>query len=439
MRLLKKYIIISWSDFWIFDKIYFSGYDYIMRKLRKKISIVACFSLLIWGGFFGFVGAQKFTFTAFPLLQDDFRLDSLFRQLPFVVVKNASVLENPRYHAAAAEENIYQIDADTINTFVLNSPNFESFYQKVRIDIMKFLLQQWYMNFDTTPYQEWNYAIVVQSWDFKVIKDIVQNDGLDHLLNISLSGFKAGFDEISRFGEYLDFKTLGITSGDYQNLWTLFMFKNQQDLRDLWYELISWKSRKNIDREYRRYNIMAAFHNIGNVKLILPGETFNLAHEIHYRPYEWWIEYMSGYATFGAGARMVYGGWLCGVATALFQWTLTNLWLALLEYSAHSTYYRNLFNAEINGIRVSIPGLDATIYSPIYNVQIKNIRNYPIITVFNFGWWSSDEEQMFTLSKPQDRGSFEYIGSYKKWKLSCFTWKVNGKNMTNCYDYVKNF
>ena len=53
---------------------------------------------------------------------------------------------------------------------------------------------------------------------------------------------------------------------------------------------------------------MAAFYNIGNVRLILPDETFDLAYEIHYRPNQGDIMYMSGYATFGAGARMVYGG-----------------------------------------------------------------------------------------------------------------------------------
>ena len=53
---------------------------------------------------------------------------------------------------------------------------------------------------------------------------------------------------------------------------------------------------------------MAAFYNIGNVRLILPDEIFDLAYEIHYRPNQGDIMYMSGYATFGAGARMVYGG-----------------------------------------------------------------------------------------------------------------------------------
>lgn len=53
---------------------------------------------------------------------------------------------------------------------------------------------------------------------------------------------------------------------------------------------------------------MTAFKNIGNVRLIMPGETFNLAREIHYTPYNGNADYVSGYATFGAGARMVYGG-----------------------------------------------------------------------------------------------------------------------------------
>ena len=45
-------------------------------------------------------------------------------------------------HSSADEENIYQIDDATINALVLDSSDFESFYQKVRIDIMKFLMQQ---------------------------------------------------------------------------------------------------------------------------------------------------------------------------------------------------------------------------------------------------------------------------------------------------------
>jgi len=53
----------------------------------------------------------------------------------------------------------------------------------------------------------------------------------------------------------------------------------------------------------------------------MPGETFSLARELHYNPnFEDGNEaYVAGFATFGAGARMIYGGGLCGVATAFYQ------------------------------------------------------------------------------------------------------------------------
>lgn len=413
--------------------------------MKKSLSIITFLLLLLWGWFFGFSWAQNYTplvdTPPVPRLQDMYRVNTMMKELPLIVARNTPILAfvdttlSPPYQHPAAADDIYQLYTNEINDLLSQSQNFETLYQKVRIDVVKFLMERWYVNFNTQPYQEGNYAMVVQSWDFKVIKDITEHDALDALLEDALSGFKHNFGDIKTYGSYLDFKSIEIGPEKYWQLWQLFLFKNKQDLLDLWYELISWKSRKNIDREYRRHNIMAAFHNIGNVRLILSGETFNLASEIHYRPNQGDIRYVSGYATFGAGARMVYGGWLCGVATAFYQGTLTNLGLQLLQYSPHSTYYLNLFNAEINGIRVSTPGLDATIYSPRYNVKIKNIRDYPIIAVFNFGWGESDEEEMFTLSKPQDRWSFEFV-----WKSGkCFTWKINGKNQTNCYNYIKNF
>ncbi len=422
-----------------FDKNAIGGYTYIMKKFWKSFFLGICFSLCLWGGFFGNAQAQEnnrpFSVTALPFLNEVYALPTMIEQLPYVMVNNASLLVLHGKHAAADQEYLYQIDSATVGDFFFESKNFEEFYQKIRIDIMKFLLARWYMDFNIQPYQEGNYAIKIQSWDFMVMKNIIEYDGLDRALHDALSWFTTNFDDIKTYERIMNFKPIGISSDAYENLWTLFLFKNEQDLRDLWYELISRKSRANVDRDYRRHNIMAAFHNIGNVRLILPGEIFNLAREIRYRPDQGDIMYMSGYATFGAGARMIYGGWLCGVATALYQGSLTNLGFQILEYSAHSTYYRNLFNAEINGTRISTPGLDATIYAPIYNLQLKNIREYPIITVFNFGWWESDEEQVFTLSKLQDRGSFEFV-----WRRGmCFTWNINGKSQTNCYDYIKNY
>ena len=148
---------------------------------------------------------------------------------------------------------------------------------------------------------------------------------------------------------------------------------------------------------------------------------------------------MDGWATVGNGVKMVYGGWLCGVGTAFYQGTLTNLWLSLIQYKAHSIYYRNLYEAEVNGEYIKDPWLDATLYSPNFDLKVKNIRDYPIIVAFDFDGQKWSIEQVFTLAKAQDRWSFEYIGTYRKWWLYCFTREINGENRTNCYRHIKNF
>ncbi len=410
-----------------------------MRKLFWGIVVI---SLLFGGMSRAATGEQKpvspFSVFDLPVMQDIYRFDDLLHDMPYVYAQIDFLLAKQRIyeHASAPTGVVFARDTDTLVSLLKSSDSFDQFVDKVRIDFVKYLLAHQYSQFITQPYiWDANEAIVLQSWDYTLMKPIFAEDGLDVLLSNKLSWFADHFTNIKRYLPSLAFISVTIDSQEYANLWAIYLFKTEQDLRDLWYKLISWKTRANVDKEYRRYNIMTAFKNIGNVRLIMPGETFNLAREIHYTPYNGNADYVSGYATFGAGARMVYGGWLCGVATALYQGSLTNLGFQLLEYSAHSTYYRNLFNAEINGTRVSTPGLDATIYAPNYNLQFKNIRDYPIVTVFNFGGGESDPEQVFTLSKPQDKGSFEFVWS----RGMCFTWNINGQLRTNCYEYIKNF
>ncbi len=407
--------------------------------MKKIVSIIVSLSLIFGGISLASEEPQEhsypFSVLELPVLQDIYQLDLMIKRLPYIVANNASLFALPYYHWSAAQEFAYEINNETIAAFLSGSQWFEDFYKKVRITIMRSLIDQGYMNFNNEPYQEGNLAINIQTWDFHVIRDISENDTLDVILHGILSGFATDFENIKTYGDYMDFKSIGITLEEYSQLWTLFLFKNEQDLRDLWYELISWKIRENVDKEYRRYNIMTAFKNIGNVRLIMPNETFNLTDEIRYTPYNGNSMYVSGYATIWAGVRWVYGGGLCGVSTAIYQGMLTNRGFQLLQYIPHSTYYRDLFNAEINGIRVSTPGLDATIYAPRYNLQYKNIRDYPIILVLNFRWGESDPEQVFTLSKAQDKWTFEFV-----WRRGmCYTWKINEENRTSCYNYIKDF
>lgn len=442
-----------------------------MKNIRPIILSISV--ILLWVWFFGIAWAQNYNYNynfifssaqnygfqvstwiqkdtsyefvsqSLKVIKDIYLVEDVIETLPFVVARNASILSNniSNVHSSADVESMYEIDPIKINDFLQGSESFESFYQKIRIDIVKFLFEKQYSRFNNQPYGELNWAILEQSWDFKIVKDIEEEDGLDVLLHNKLQIFKDDFDSLKNFEDYLNFKEIAITTGEYNQFWTLFMFKNEQDLRDLWYELISWKSRINTDRDYRIYNIKTAFNNIGNVRLIMPSETFVLGRELHYNPnFEDGNEvFVDWYATLWDSAQMVYGGWLCGVATAFYQGTLTNLWLDLLQYRAHSIYYRNLYEAEINGSYIKDPWLDATMFAPHFDVKVKNIRNYPIIVAFNFDGLSWSVEQVFTLSKPQDRGSFEYIWKHWKGSLQCFTWKINWEKRTNCYKHVKNF
>jgi len=163
------------------------------------------------------------------------------------------------------------------------STGFDQFYQKVRITLLLSLIGSGYGDFNTQPYDEsGNFVMVVQSGDFKLLKNISQDDHLDLLIHGALSSYHEDFASLKKFSDHLTFKTIGITADNIPSLGTLFLFKNEQDLRDLGYQLVSRKTRINMDHDYRRHNIMAAFNNIGNVRLIMPGQIFDLAHELHY-------------------------------------------------------------------------------------------------------------------------------------------------------------
>ena len=412
----------------------------------KKIAAIGLllWLLVCWGLVLLFVENQKDISTwDTPLTHtgnNTYRPTDLMTDLSFFVARNKSILDtNDDEHVP--QDIVYAMDRAKIIKILNNSQVFEDLYHAVRIDVLKFLIQEKYENFNNEPYMKWALSIIQQSWDFQILQDITIDDALDILLQKKLQGFTDDFGATKLFKNFISFKAISISTGEYEQLWKLFLFKDEQDLRDLWYELISWRSRINADPDYRRHNITTAFYNIGNVRLIMPGEVFSIGQELRYSPRRnpGSKEFVDGYAILGAGAGLVYGGWLCGVATSFYQGALTNLWLDVLESKPHSIYYRNLYEAEINGQYISDPGLDATMYLPMFDVKMRNIRDYPIIAVFNFDGWSGHMEQMFTLAKNQDKGSFTYVDTYKKSGLTCFRWKINGKDISHCYKAVYAF
>jgi hypothetical protein len=56
---------------------------------------------------------------------------------------------------------------------------------------------------------------------------------LDVFLEDKLTGFQDNFFDVQQYGKYLGFKPITISTGEYAQLQNIFLFKNEQDLRDL--------------------------------------------------------------------------------------------------------------------------------------------------------------------------------------------------------------
>ena len=416
-----------------------------MRKLSQKISMVVF--VWVWvclcSLFFWSVEARNLGY-AFTIQNDAnfdtvYRVDDIFDHFAFLAEKNSL---QKSHGAAENSPAFYEIDKANISKLLDETNSYEAFIAKIRITLVQSLMQEGYSNLIDKPYgKEGNNAIIVSWSDFIVNKNIEKKDNLDTLIEKTFLFFSWDFTEIKKYKELITFQTLQISTEDIKNIWAIYLFKTEQDLRDLWYQLISRRTRVNTDKDYRRHNIKTAFANIWNVRMILPQETFSLQKEFHYRPgnTEGKAAFVSGYAIFWNSERLVYGGWLCGVATAFYQWTLSNKWLQIIERKGHSIWYRNLYEASINGNYETTPWIDATVYSLDFDVKAKNISKSPILMVFNFDGEAGHEEQLFTLWQEENQWSFAFVGKQKKSWWTCYTRNINGKNTTSCYRKLQNF
>lgn len=110
---------------------------------------------------------------------------------------------------------------------------------------------------------------------------IVVQDDLDILL---LKKIEELYDHRSRFGKFSEpsFDELVLTSGDIQQLKTVYLFKNEQDLKDLGYVVSSYRTRINNDADRRKDNIYISYRNIGNTRVINAHQQLSFMDEIHY-------------------------------------------------------------------------------------------------------------------------------------------------------------
>lgn len=211
------------------------------------------------------------------------------------------------------------------------------------------------------------------------------------------------------------------------------LFRNKQDLEYLGYEVVSHRLREEEDPAYRQHNIWQSFNQLWFVRVIAPEEELAFLRDIAFDNKTTRSMYKNWYGILGDSIVPMYGGWICGSSTALFQWIMTNTALSV-EWRAHSKRYADLYTASINGEVVATPWLDKTVYVPYVDLKIKNIADYPIILVMNK---LGEREEVFTLARNEHKGSYQYVGSHiNKSRQACYTRKINGEEEVSCYNNV---
>lgn len=277
---------------------------------------------------------------------------------------------------------------------------------------------------------------------YTIIRNISNADALDLYLRKELTQYASG---------WILNKTLIITKPiiiphSVRSQWSdLYLFKNQWDLESLGYEIVSSRTRTNNDKDYRRFNIMTAFAKMGNVFVLNPGQEIRYLRDIEFDNgprlnYQFWLSII------GDEEISDYGWGICGSSTAVYQGILTNTALDITKSRAHSRRYSDLYPAVINGELITTPWLDSALYGPSLDLYFTNIREYPVIIIANYDGSDGGEEQVFSLARRDDRGSFEFVSSFPTSytepdgavvRGGCYTWSVNGEERRSCYKKVQ--
>lgn len=271
--------------------------------------------------------------------------------------------------------------------------------------------------------------------EYYITTGIVVQDDLDELL---LEKIDEAYANRSRFGKFSEpsFDELILTSGDIQQLKTVYLFKNEQDLNDLGYVVSSYRTRINNDADRRKDNIYISYRNIGNTRVINQNQQLSFMDEIHYDPSakNRKKDTVSGLAIMG-GVSSVKGGGICGASRWINVAIITNKAFDIITRYNHTKTRKYLYQNSINGKEYRIPGLDVAVYR-MWGGQkdfvFKNIREYPVVLVMNYDGTKGWQEELFVLSKEQDRGELTYVWN----KGNCYSWEANGETFKSCYNLV---
>ena len=253
-----------------------------------------------------------------------------------------------------------------------------------------------------------------------------------------------------QFADLSSLTDISIPPSTYNNrAGQIQLFKTTEDLKALWYTLVSHRTRTNNDAAYRRTNIATAFEQIGHVRVLNPGDEMSYMEDTNFDP---WAEelYEYGFAIFNDVEIEDYGGGLCGGSTAIYQGIVTNKALSRPALRNHSKRYHHLYDATIDGQLITTPGIDSTIYSNSLDLRLRNISNHPVIVVLNYEWWSGEVEEIFTVWYPGDKWYVSYVWSRpyaatlntkwwgtKKVNGACHTRDINWVERESCYKEIK--
>lgn len=332
------------------------------------------------------------------------------------------------------EDNFVVVDRNTRS----HETSKDKAHSKIRSSVIKQIYNKWVARFIKSPYpkRSSNYGVTIRNNEI-VATAIDDYDDLDLIIDNALIRIRSGNQDLI------------FTKKDIQALNAIYLWKNEDELRSLGYEVVSSRYRNNTDPSYRRHNIVTAFNFLGNIIVLNPGDNFNYLDSVHYDPKQE-KNYKNGLAIVQDEEIPVYGWGICWGSTATYQWLITNKWLTL-KWRNHSKRFTNLYTATINGKKINTPGIDATVFDWSTDLSISNTSDHPIIIALNYNgnyWWI---EEVFSLGNAEDLWNLDFVWQKIKYqkiskkdprtkkkysetvKTGCYTWNINGKNKTSCY------
>lgn len=312
----------------------------------------------------------------------------------------------------------------------------------LRIQAIQQLIDKEFTHFVTMPFGPWNDSMHLSGLQtypnfpsFTVTTWIIIKDDLDILLEKKIQNMDVSRPFYASLARYSQ-ENLALDTTDIKQLKKVYLFKDTQDLKDLWYIVSSYRTRINKDAARRRDNMSISFRNIWNIRVLNTQQQMSFMDEIHYDPAvnNWKRDTVSGLAIMW-GVTSVKGWGICGASRAINTVLLPNRAFEIITRYNHTRTYKNMYQNTINGQEFRIPWLDVAVYrmgGGQKDFVFKNIRQYPVVLVMNYDGSIDGEEELFVLSHEEDRWTLAYIGK----KGNCYTWQANGVSFRSCYNSV---